>query len=203
MNKIREGLDRSNRRLNCSTQPKDERIRYERSLVPSAATLIVVPVNLLEHWYEQITRHLSLRYFSSDDHESNEDKVGRGIVYLDGLGDIVDVESPLNKFRLNSRMESASKNLSGYLIVVTTFERCIIEGKKLLSTDRSFLLGQKVESLLKLRWLRLIVDEGHELGKSPVKENHSTEISRKKSFSIDSNTDYLQKFISEIAAERR
>ena len=87
-----------------------KRILFERSLRPSAATLIVVPLALLEHWYEQVVQHVGLHYFSRYDYDEEydgvlEDHLGgnmdedsaskdalvrvkhRGIVYLDGLGE--------------------------------------------------------------------------------------------------------------------
>ena len=53
------------------------RLTYELSLRSTSATLIVVPIALLEHWFEQITRHIDLHYYS----EYND---GRGVVYIDG-----------------------------------------------------------------------------------------------------------------------
>ena len=165
---LREGLDSSLRKFKHSSSPSHVRIRYERSLMPSAATLIVVPQNLLEHWYEQIIRHLNLEFFSSDEGAEGvaaQRSIGRGVVYLDGLGDIVDVQSPLSKLHIKATINSTY--LSTYFIVVTTFERCIIEDMKAAKVtnfeDDNYSL--KDSQLLTIRWLRLIVDEGHELGK--------------------------------------
>jgi hypothetical protein len=227
MNVVREGLDRSNRKhkraLNAS--PLQRRIQFERSLSPSAATLIICPLALLEHWYEQISRHLNLQYFcssndrSGDNEEDGEEKEEtggegenmdkrsrcRGVVYLDGLGDIVDVDAPLSRLRMDSstRHHSAEsvQMLSRYLIVVTTFERCAAEfqrvqdslgslseqfeaggtssssssGRSRSAASTSASVGGNVSSgattasrgnsLLQMRWLRVVVDEGHELGK--------------------------------------
>ncbi|KAJ1403580.1 hypothetical protein B484DRAFT_405046 [Ochromonadaceae sp. CCMP2298] len=126
--------------------------RVYRSLCPSSATLIIVPQFLLEHWYEQILRHLRLGYFTSDEEQ-------RGVVYLDGLGDIVDVEAPISKLLVQGYGRPIeSSHLSHYLIVITTFERCLQEGKNLGYT------ASAESVLLRVRWLRLIIDEGHELG---------------------------------------
>ena len=51
---IKEGLDRSlrkNRTTSTANSPHLQRIKLERALCPSSATLIIVPLALLEHWY--------------------------------------------------------------------------------------------------------------------------------------------------------
>lgn len=181
MNKIREGLDPNNRKIATSSTPAQQRMRLERSLCPSSATLIVVPLALLEHWYEQITRHLQLDYFTQDEDH-------RGVVYLDGLGDIVDVEAPLSKLKVDTGTPMVpAQFLSHYLIVVTTFERCAAEVKQRGDVSSNGTTGAGSVPLLQLRWLRLVVDEGHEIGKSDS----------------DPFAMRVTKFISQIAAERR
>ena len=64
MRRLRENLDSSNRKLAKSMDPAALRMRYERKLIPSSATLIIVPLALLEHWFEQLKLHLSLVYFT-------------------------------------------------------------------------------------------------------------------------------------------
>ena len=113
MSEWKAGIDRSSRAHLKSSLGK--RILFERSLRPSAATLVVVPLALLEHWYEQIVQHVGLHYFAryedGDEHHGHlEDSTHvasaeengidtdelagqasrakqRGIVYLDGLGE--------------------------------------------------------------------------------------------------------------------
>ena len=51
----------------------------------------------------------------------------RGVVYLDGLGDIVDIQAPLPKVELNGDITATVSQLAHYSIVVTTFERCAAE----------------------------------------------------------------------------
>jgi SNF2-related domain len=69
--------------------------------------------------------------------------------------------------------------LASHFIVVTTFERCESESRKLMEkkvnankVDISH-LGKDVNwRFHKIRWLRLIVDEGHELGNSNLRAMH-------------------------------
>ena len=184
MNEIREGLDRSGRKIRSLTNLtlSQKRSRLERSLCPSSATLIIVPLALLEHWYEQIKRHLNLYYYTND-------KNLKGVVYLDGLGDYINIQTPLSKLNIDSTTKSIGsiQFLSHYLIVITTFERCEQEIKLKQENGNENSTSSNNISLLQMRWLRLLVDEGHELGK------------------VDNNiqTKRIRKFISQIAAERR
>jgi len=198
------------------------RMLLERSLHPSSCTLIVVPMALLEHWFEQIKRHLGLDYLAhstatATEREqavqngmgdflrggSDEDslKGRRGVVYFDGLGDILDVEAPLPRLRLGGKRKTALE-LSQYLIVVTTFERCEalqtqanwqeqLTSNLSSSTRAIYRSPNTVLELSKIRWLRLVVDEGHELGAI-----HST------STDVEAVTPATA-FIRDIAAERR
>ena len=61
---------------------KASRLIFERSLIPCSMTLIVVPDALLEHWAEQIRRHLDLEVFA-DPNASGEGS--QGVVYIDGI----------------------------------------------------------------------------------------------------------------------
>jgi hypothetical protein len=196
MNAIKEGLDVRQRHVTKSL--KLSRMHYERSLYSSAATLIIVPLALLEHWYEQIMRHLNLRYFSRDGHM-------RGIVYLDGLGDIVDVEAPISRLSLtqttSNKLATSPQLLASYSIVVTTIERCVLEQKL-------GLLNAKASSnLQQVRWLRLVVDEGHDLGRLKYDQPAAAPgtSSNPAASSIGSAKDHFlaTNYISRLAAERR
>lgn len=206
MNGLKERLDSSRRK---SLSAVNSRAMYERRLLPSAATLIIVPLALLEHWYEQIMRHLQLTYFLRPEGRSTT----RGVVYLDGLGDIVDVETPLSKVLLRPSVPiQAADFLSSYMIVVTTLERCVSEHRA-LGQDEDFVFDRKSLSkldkevassnfrgksslasrspLMQLRWLRMIVDEGHEISRSANDPSNTRS-------SIQAG-----EMISQIAAERR
>ena len=212
MDSLASRLDKSKRSFLAS--PAGQRYALERSLLTTSATLIVVPDALLEHWFEQTLHHLQLTRFVSSYESTNT--IPRGVVYLDGIGDIADATVPLTgRVRLDHEMPKAPA-LTGYLIVVTTFHRCQREYRlerramrlKLQNTSHSSgssnnsrkrprrglstsfdAVGPSalspVSQLLQLRWLRLIVDEGHELG------------------GYRANTRPLTAFLHEIAAERR
>ena len=199
------------------------RMLLERSLHPSAATLIIVPMALLEHWFEQIKRHLSLDFLAhkvatpselkdamengwnelSTQGVDDEDTLAgrRGVVYFDGLGDILDVSAPLPRLRVGGDRKSALE-LSQYLIVVTTFERCASLQQQVASQrEVNRYLSQRSVSatvssstameLSQVRWLRLIVDEGHELGAQSATSKGPDDATP------------TTAFIRDIAAERR
>eukprot|EP01035_Chromulina_nebulosa_P017760 gene17760-23360_t len=184
-----------------------KRVLYERGLRPSAGTLIIVPLVLLEHWYEQFSRHVGLEYLSSSEDSR------RGVVYIDGLGDIVDVEAPLPKVIVWSSMNSSAEILSNYLFVITTFERCAgleYVRKQLCNDDveeefcqyKSSVPNSNLDALntfLGIRWLRLVIDEGHELSA----RKHTTGSPSKQSYSASANFVAATDLICDIAAERR
>ena len=207
---LRIGMDKRNRKLMSSQ--RGQRLCWERKLIRTSATLLVVPDALFEHWFQQIQEHLYLPMFAEDEdqyvywkgehtkQERSSREIARGVVYLDGLGDLADVtagETTLENTRdLKAKVLSADQ-LSGYLIVIVTFSRCRKEvrsgrananddepskssnrrrsttktkTKKRRRQNCASTLLQNTESqfihrspLLKLRWLRLMVDEGHQL----------------------------------------
>jgi len=213
------GMDKRNRQLLSSKS--GQRLMLERELIPTSATLLVVPDALFEHWFQQIQEHLYLPIFADDEEHhagslgeeekrSGSKKIARGVVYLDGLGDLADVAMGVkaleNTAGLKERILFADQ-LSGYLIVIVTFSRCREEvrsghtgandeivsnrrrntkTKNKTKKRRRICITDSPNSvhrspLLKLRWLRLMVDEGHQL----------------------ETDNYLAEFIHAVAAERR
>lgn len=188
-------LDKTNRSLIKSE--KGKRLLIERNLLSTNATVIIVPDALLEHWFQQIIKHLNLKRFS-ENNDDNDSPVPRSVVYLDGIGDIADARLPLGHVSHLDAQIHSPWYLSKYLIVVTTFSRCgkayrdeVKAGrmeKVSNATTKSTGRGQKQRNnkrkrndnstvvqhhglslsptspLLQMRWLRLVVDEGHELG---------------------------------------
>ena len=168
---FKAGLDKRNRRYFANDRGK--RLMFERDLLPCGTTLVIVPDALLEHWAEQIREHLKLESFvdrGTDDEDGGEN---RGVVYIDGVGDLSTARFPLNYGRISLPSEF---DLSDYMIVVVPFVRIkqeylrAMNGKKRRRDDVDFDLSPNGEScassspLLQLRWFRIVVDEGHELG---------------------------------------
>lgn len=182
---FKAGLDKRNRRFFANDRGK--RMLFERNLVPCSTTLIIVPDALLEHWAEQIRGHLNLEAFV--DHKSNKDK-SHGVVYIDGVGDLSTARSPLN---YRSMSLPSSYDLADYLIVVVPFLRIKQEYASEVSRKREREYGRKDDAseistssspLLLLRWFRIVVDEGHELGQTPAGNE-------------------VTKLVNQIGAERR
>lgn len=224
------GMDKRNRKLITSKQ--GQRLLWERRLIPTSATLLVVPDALFEHWFQQIQEHLYLPLFADEEgqpHYSNIERgrrskpnIARGVVYLDGLGDLADVSGGEKVLENTSALKESVLNaaeLSGYLIVIVTFSRCRkevrsghtsnyegninhsnnsnnnkrnhknskrqtnIDTKKRKRTrnEPEAVTSSFTTPLLQLRWLRLMVDEGHQL----------------------ETDDFLALFINQVAAERR
>jgi hypothetical protein len=211
-------LDKSSRKILKSEAGR--RVVWERSLIPTSATLLVVPDGLLEHWFQQIHLHWNRALFadSNETASSHDDdrattsnnKEARGVVYLDGVGDLADARMPLGNVNMRSMELLKPWQLAKYQIVVTTFSRCELEyrrevvcgrmGQVVHRSGKRKRLDQEEEdgaelvgnnnpshrapsSLLQMRWLRICIDEGHELGQE-----------------IGNG---LTRFIQQIAAERR
>lgn len=181
--KFKAGLDRRNRHL--LNNKRSQRIVFERSLIPCSTTLIIVPNALLEHWAEQIRRHVNLEVFA----DPNAGGGSRGVVYIDGVGDLSTAKFPLNHQQMG--LPSAFHLLS-HMIVVIPFSRIKqqythVQRRLWTKNDDAIDLTHDSEtsSLLQVRWFRIVADEGHHLGGTEAESNE------------------LTKFINEMAAERR
>lgn len=183
--KIKSELDPRNRRLLRSQRGR--RLTLERSLIVSSATLIIVPDALLEHWFQQIHQNVILDVFCDANEQSKKSGTKHGVVFLDGVGDLADVADSTTALRnVNLGQDIVPCwMLSKYFIVVTTFSRCEQEFRRLTQKRRlSEVEIGRDSPLLQLRWLRLVVDEGHELG-------------------MHGAGNRVTRFINEVAAERR
>mmetsp|Transcript_5871 Transcript_5871/g.12767 ORF Transcript_5871/g.12767 Transcript_5871/m.12767 type:complete len:1099 (+) Transcript_5871:135-3431(+) len=175
VNAFKARLDKRNRRHFASDIGR--RLMFERDLIPSSTTLIIVPDALLEHWAEQMRRHLNLEVFA----EANNGGGSQGVVYIDGVGDLGQATFPLN--HLQGPMPSPF-HLMSHMVVVVPFSRIKdqFRSRKRRRDNESDYSSQS--SLLQFRWFRIVVDEGHELGAS------------------EAGSDVTQ-FINQLAAERR
>mmetsp|Transcript_30569 Transcript_30569/g.64684 ORF Transcript_30569/g.64684 Transcript_30569/m.64684 type:complete len:1068 (-) Transcript_30569:106-3309(-) len=178
---FKAGLDRRNRRF--FSNEKGKRMLFERNLIPCSTTLIVVPDALLEHWAEQIRGHFNLGVFVDP---NNGGGSNFGVVYIDGVGDLSTARFPLNHQQMS--MPSAF-DLMSHMIAVVPFSRIKQQYSNARKRRRAE-DGIDSESyassspLLQLRWFRIVVDEGHELGENEASGD-------------------VTSFINEMGAERR
>ena len=158
VNAFKAGFDKSNRRFFSNlNNDKGRRMKFERNLIPCNTTLIIVPDALLEHWAEQIRRHMNLDVFADVCNEEGS----RDVVYIDGVGDLSTARFPLN----HSNIPMASPyDLIKHLIVVVPFSR-IKEQYNLRKRQREEAKGGTVgddstfysqSPLLQIRWFRIV-----------------------------------------------
>uniref|UniRef100_A0A7S2KSK3 Uncharacterized protein n=1 Tax=Skeletonema marinoi TaxID=267567 RepID=A0A7S2KSK3_9STRA len=157
-----------------------KRAELHDPLVASSSTLLVVPNPLLNHWEEQIIRHINFQYSAK-----------RSIYYhtkkrnfeLSNPAVSFDLEQTLNQGPFvfiddGTKALPPASTLSRFSIVLTAYNRFTAEWKQgsleneLRATRKGVTywgddLSEEASPLLKVHWLRLIVDEGHTMGKNP------------------------------------
>jgi hypothetical protein len=172
--KLKAGFDKRNRRFFSS--PAGQRLMVERSLIPSSTTLVIVPDALLEHWAEQIKRHVSLEVFADPNNNTENPGGSCGVVWIDGVGDLSIAKSPM-KFDQQMPLPSAF-DLIGNVIIVVPFSRVKQQyWSRKRSRDCNYASDDDEKyslfksALLQVRWFRIVVDEGHELGQNEVQSD--------------------------------
>jgi hypothetical protein len=155
---------------------RNSNIPPPRKLVLCSGTLIVVPPNLLHQWQEEIRKHVrkgALKVLVMDSETKEKRKIKR-------------LETDEDDMDLRSVLPSATELLTYDIIIFTRrrFEQEIrdgtdVNGRRLthgapLACNCSYIGSSRVRdcrctnekdiyssSLMKLHWLRIIVDEGH------------------------------------------
>ncbi len=172
----------------------DNKVKLHNALIQSSGTLLVVPSVLLEHWQDQLRRHVDMAYCTSK-HPIIFEFTGTAENNL-RLEEIVrecQVANTHTPFlfvdKTGTRMLPSPQFLAMFAIVITTIQRFTNEWKngsfedELRQGESNGIYDNEMEHdlqayltkseeacpLLKINWLRMIVDEGHSMGRG--KEN--------------------------------
>jgi hypothetical protein len=173
----------------------NHRVNLHNALVQSSGTLLVVPAVLLEHWEDQIRLHVDFRFCTNkipvtfeftgtaDNNLKLEEivrtcsveKTHMPLLFIDKSG-VRKLPSPqfLSMFALvittNQRFTNEWKNGSfeEELRQQETGRQVIYESNADGDTKSSFAQSDEACPLLKVHWLRMIVDEGHSMGRGTV-----------------------------------
>jgi len=163
-----------------------QRREYMESLLPSASNLLVVPVTLLNHWEEQIKCHINIAYltnkepiifrFKADDSETRKEiqntrlkasvlKEGFPFLFIDLSGN-ANLPDP-DFLAMFSIVLTTTKRFS-YEWRNGSFEeeiKCSDGFKSPYAEHGSTVQPLSACPLLKIYFTRLIVDEGHSMGR--------------------------------------
>eukprot|EP00934_Nitzschia_sp_Nitz4_P008343 Nitzschia sp. Nitz4//scaffold59_size112058//100048//103237//NITZ4_004128-RA/size112058-augustus-gene-0.96-mRNA-1//1//CDS//3329555180//8333//frame0 len=156
--------------------------KFRDTLIQSSCTLLVVPSVLIEHWQDQIRMYMDPNYCMPTGSQTPLifEFTGSEIV----SGDPTNV--PLIFIdRGGTRKLPPAEDLVKFKMVITTIQRFTNEWKngsfedELRQSDKGVyqeletMLATSTEacSLLRIRWLRMIVDEGHSMGRGNNKNS--------------------------------
>jgi len=167
-----------------------KKAEIEETLVPSSSTLLVVPAPLLNHWEEQILHHIDFDYLTVNSrpdtpliyyHTTKRTTKSMKASNTRITFDLKSVKTPLIFIDDGSKELPSESVLSRFPIVLTSYNRFTADWKsgsveqELRSKGSSYnddndkYWGEEeseASSLLKVHWLRVIVDEGHVMGKN-------------------------------------
>lgn len=129
---------------NCRHEESDlTELHIKSKLVVSRGTLVVVPLPLMNHWREQLTKAVNLQFLGGElsDH-----------VYMDMTG--------------SGKLPSAEALASYWVVVIPTRRASTEYGKaaETMAFDGNTIGSSYVSPLQRIYWLRLVVDEGHTMG---------------------------------------
>ena len=163
------------------------------SLYPSSGTLLIVPNPLLKHWEEQISMHVNTSYCTEKVplifRHLRRDRASYTIEEAFQLCNVHQTHFPFLFVDEGNKALPSPKFLAMFRVVITTNQRIAQEWKKgsveeeLNITNRKSTRGDGRKTsyriffddvisdhpppspLLKVHWLRLVVDEGHTMGR--------------------------------------
>jgi len=182
----RMSKDENTRHLVDAFEAK-KKTEVEETLVPSSSSLLVVPFPLLNHWEEQMLHHIDFNYLLVNNHSNSP------LIYYHTTKqttktmkasntritfDLNNVKHPLIFIDDGSKELPSESVLSRFPIVLTSYNRFTADWKsgsveqevrsKSSSRKDTYWGDEESEasSLLKVHWLRVIIDEGHSMGGS-------------------------------------
>jgi SNF2-related domain len=158
-------------------------------LIPSSGTLLVIPSVLMEHWQTQIKLHVDLCYCVGQNmqplifeyHKKNVPQYKQSLTVADvmHLCNTRKTHSPVVFLdKAGTQRLPSAEFLAKFKVVITTTQRFMAEWKNGSfqgDIDQAKKEGGNVNTmyteseacpLLKVHWLRLVVDEGHSMGNS-------------------------------------
>ncbi|KAF8447641.1 P-loop containing nucleoside triphosphate hydrolase protein [Boletus edulis BED1] len=143
---LAEALKRSSRRAATNLCP--------RTMYPSTATLVVVPLALLDQWKTEIDKHCydNVRYLI----------VRRSM-------DLPDAKKLASDYEVSFRMESKKNKTEKLHDLKPCTCPCLAESRV---PDCHCLGDCNVTPLLQVRWKRLVIDEGHIAGNTAATINY-------------------------------
>lgn len=166
---------------------QESRKKLINTLIPSSGTLLVIPSVLMDHWQTQINMHVDLRYCAKLEpliFEYTKKNCPRSMHSLT-VADVINLcerkksHAPVVFLdKAGTQPLPSPKFLAMFQVVITTTQRFMTEWKKgsFQSEINRGKKGDEIMSnvyaeseacpLLKVHWLRLVVDEGHSMGNS-------------------------------------
>ncbi|KAJ1607043.1 DEXDc+HELICc'DEXDc+HELICc' [Cryptosporidium canis] len=146
-------------------------------LLPSGSTLIIVPNHLIQHWTEEIKKWYNVEVISSittthlRDVSKSQISNHEALIYLFDDPSKDHIPEP-------SILASSKIVILSYRMLTRQFQLCkvkqnytrayIDKNKKSNNSDEQAFFRPEMSSILQIKWLRLIMDEGHNIGNSEI-----------------------------------
>ena len=118
LQQLKGSMDKRNRKLRTSQEGR--RLQWERNLIATSGTLIIVPDALLEHWCQQIKQHLEISLFGDDGQKLWYGADAFGVVYIDGIGDLASVKGGKQFFA----GQASSNDIKHHVMDLARYQDC-------------------------------------------------------------------------------